>query len=224
MNSVTDIFVKAIDLLQGENRCYLGYLLPTLLGITHKLEQLTNLEFGDPLSDALKSGVYKRFPFIINLTSDEAKPFVLSTITIPKFKLKWIPILEKKNLKTFKEWLVEETKEGEEQFVKDSVLTNDSEEFYTSTSALKSREEKDFENCKFELDVLAYFNDTDKNLTSLQNYKRILHVFLKFNSVLPSSAPVERLFSCGGQVLTPKRNRLGDEIFETLVMLKKHEY
>jgi len=45
-------------------------------------------------------------------------------------------------------------------------------------------------------------------------------VFFKFNTLIPSSAPVERLFSGAIQVLTPRRNRLEDKTFEMLLCCK----
>lgn len=52
------------------------------------------------------------------------------------------------------------------------------------------------------------------------NYPHLLQAFLKFNAALPSSAAVERLFSCAGQILIPRRCKLSDTMFEKLVFLR----
>lgn len=65
--------------------------------------------------------------------------------------------------------------------------------------------------------------DPDINLESLHKYPRIKALFLRFNTALPSSAPVERLVSAGLLILTARRNRLSDEFFETLLILKIHK-
>lgn len=69
-----------------------------------------------------------------------------------------------------------------------------------------------------ELDT--FLLDPDTNICCLKKYKVIQQMFLKYNTPLPSSAPVERLFSFGGMVDAPRRNKLSDTHFEKLVLLK----
>ena len=69
-----------------------------------------------------------------------------------------------------------------------------------------------------------YLADPCREISSLDSYPIVKKIFLKINTVLPSSAPAERLFSLGGQVLTAKRNRLTDEHFEMLLLLRANRH
>ena len=71
---------------------------------------------------------------------------------------------------------------------------------------------------KDEIDL--YLCDKDKTLSMLDRHPAIKKIFLRYNSALPSSAPVERLFSAAALVLTSRRNRLSDKLVEYLLLLK----
>ena len=68
------------------------------------------------------------------------------------------------------------------------------------------------------VEVEYYFSAT-KELNCLHMYPIIKPLFLKYNTTLPSSVPVDRLFSLGNLVLTPRRNRLNDARFEKLLLM-----
>ena len=56
----------------------------------------------------------------------------------------------------------------------------------------------------------------------LNNYPIIKMLFIKYNSILPSSTPVERMFSISTNINKPKRNKLNDTKFALLVLLKSN--
>ena len=54
----------------------------------------------------------------------------------------------------------------------------------------------------------------------LNDYLTIKKLFIKYNTALPSSASVERMFSVGGSVITSQRGHLQDDVIEYQILLK----
>ena len=67
----------------------------------------------------------------------------------------------------------------------------------------------------------SYLADPDRCLAVLHEYLLVKSAFIHFNTMIPSSATVERLFSSvGGQTETARWNRLSDTNFEKLLLLR----
>uniref|UniRef100_A0A669BQA6 BED-type domain-containing protein n=1 Tax=Oreochromis niloticus TaxID=8128 RepID=A0A669BQA6_ORENI len=79
--------------------------------------------------------------------------------------------------------------------------------------------EPEEETYSAEKEVMDYLM-SGYDLQILHKVSSIKTIFLKYNTPAPSSAPVARLFSLGGLVLTPKRNRLSDRRFEKLLLMR----
>ncbi|WP_219823681.1 hypothetical protein, partial [Enterobacter cloacae complex sp. 2DZ2F20B] len=69
-------------------------------------------------------------------------------------------------------------------------------------------------------EAMAYLQEKRKDFSVLNNHATVKCLFFKFNTTIPSSAPVARVFSSGNQILTPRSNNLGDNNFEMLLILK----
>lgn len=72
--------------------------------------------------------------------------------------------------------------------------------------------------------VSRYMDCPDNAPLSILDGHRVIHdVFLRYNTAVPSSAAVERLFSVAADIFTRKRGKLTDKNFEIQLLLKANE-
>lgn len=210
---------SALDYFQGEN-LHFGCVIPRFLKTQRQLEDVvkTGCPYSTFIAHALLSSLKTRFNHILEVNQQLARSEILATVLLPRFKLGWVSENKREAIKSmflaeskfFQGFCAQNQETGTESNVCDDGLL----EFEITNTHHKSTEEE------VELECMKYLQDPDKNLESVKKYPTIQRMFEKYNVVLPSSAPAERLFSYGKLVLTPQRGRLSDDMFERCVFLK----
>jgi len=171
------------------------------------------------LAYTIECSIKRRFSHIF-----DAKDTIIAALILPKFKVKWVNSQEKKD--SYKQMLMEELYTLESNISIEQNLRSDE-------NATQQEKKTDFyefntdddepEEDYLESEVAEYFKNA-KSLECLDKYPKIRRLFLRYNVTIPSSAPVERLFSLGSLVLSSRRNRLTDRNFERLLLMRYNKH
>lgn len=210
----------ALDFLQGQNQCYYGQLLPTLYSLKTRLEMLKEKNFCHlaNMITPLVNSLIKRFTDFFEL-SPNINEAILATCFHPCYKLRWIPN-EYDHEKHRIQNLCINAAENSFNDISTNLTSHSSDEDDENFVLFSSQPETTRITKKVDLEVITFFNDKNKSLTMLNNYPLIKKLFVRFNTSLCSSAPVERMFSSAGFIHNPTRNKLSDISFEKLLFLK----
>lgn len=212
---------ESLDFLQGEESMFMGYLLPTLYALDKKLIilQQKTMKFCGPLIKTVRTSIQTRFSSIW-----EKKELILASCLLPRFKLLWLDgdkrFMAKSWLRSHFEHL-DYTANSEANETESPSCTAGTDTFKEDFFCLPVDNNSKTSSSIEELEL--YLKSQSKELSVLLLYPTVLTAFLKFNTPLPSSAPVERLFSTGSNVMTQKRHKLSDSLFEKLVLLKQNK-
>ena len=118
----------------------------------------------------------------------------------------------------YKQMVVDELRQDESEIVleekPDSEPDDKRESFYEFDSGDEMCSTTDVES-----EVMEFLRSA-KSLECFDKFPKVKQLFMKFNTTIPSSAPVERLFSLGNLVFNPRRNRLGDGKFQQLLLMR----
>ncbi|XP_024128896.1 uncharacterized protein LOC112147011 [Oryzias melastigma] len=205
----------ALELFQAEQKC-LGLVIPTVLSLKNKLNE--QKDAASYFSDVIKRivvAIEVRFQELF--TSTEAK---IATATTPQFRLWWMAASEREEMCSL---LATEASQMDpcgvaEADTSRSLSTIKSEDDFFSYGSAKTTVKIQQQGVMEE--VRKYVEGTGKSLECLQDFPRVKQLFLKYNTTLPSTAPVQRLFSQKGNLVTSQRNFLTDDYFERIQLLR----
>jgi len=82
---------EALDILQGENNIFYGFVLPVILSLRRKVQHLllNDWRYFEPLVNSILENIEKRFSNIVNLKTIEAENAAIAAFSHPKFKNRW---------------------------------------------------------------------------------------------------------------------------------------
>lgn len=222
---------EALDIMQGENNTYYGIVLPCLYALRKQLKKIkrnTIFNYCQPLIETYINSVEKRFVKYFDTSTPEFQNAAVASVSFPRFKNKWLccVLLDQRNnvLNIFKTVISKEINCEPKLQIKKNKTENrffnfdsDSDSENTENAPTQYLE---LPLTKAELLMLHFFAEDSPELEILNRYPEIKKVFIKYNTILPSSAPVERLFSYATMTNLPKSHRLSDTTFEKRVVLK----
>lgn len=206
----------ALELFQAEQKCYLGLVIPTVLSLKNKLnEQKDAANYLGEVINAIVVAIDVRFQELF--ASTEAK---FATATTPQFRLWWMNASEREDMCSL---LATEASQIEPSSLIEAnpsrrLSTIESEDDFFSYGPVKPAVQIQQRGVMEE--IRKYMEGTGKSLECLQDFPRVKQLFLRYNTTLPSTAPVQRLFSQKGNLVTSQRNFLTDDYFERIQLLR----
>lgn len=215
----------AIDKLQGEKGCFYGCTLPTLIGLRRKWESMvendTSIVISKDLIKDMITALETRFSDYFNIVGDVGKFAATAALLHPKFKLSWAPCLnsEAQNAVQNLTRNLMPHYENERPAIDEDDEVDDFYDFgagstnFLSNSSLIPQQAGENE-------LMRFLQHPNKSMDILNEFPQVKKLFLKYNTPLPSSASVERLFSYATLLNLPKFNRLTDAHFEKRIICK----
>ena len=208
-----------LDTLQGDN-VYYGHVFPHLHSLQVKLEAFQNCQLKYAKLFAATMLAQMKTPFEKKLRFDVSHSCrIVAAVSHPLFKLQWVPTNKRAICREIFENAI--LASSEPLTATNLNVTTDSitENFvYNDDTPSAGATNGAYQEC------MLYLNDKDTSLNALNEYKTVRSLFVKFNTTVPLSASVERLFSTAGQIQTPRRNCLSDMMFEKLLLLKTNVF
>jgi regulator of RNase E activity RraB len=226
-----------LDILQSEENAYMGILLPNLKLMKDQVAALRTdasiVEGQELINYLLENHGNPRVAFkgrFEHLFQD--MDLLMATALHPHFKLGVVGYLSEGLKDNIRRRVIREvmSKVAPDEEVGDAQVQQEMEDdpfMYmrgddSQPAATPGRLQEDLENTYEGWNKVRVKSTTPLSLDQFPLLQREAwsDLFIRYNSPLPSSAAVERLFSIGSDILRPKRSSLTADNFEKLVFVK----
>lgn len=226
----------ALDIIQGEKRACLGYVLPTLYGIKASLCENAVLEayssdYGQIFHDCMVDCIDHRFQNMMTICDDN-KELILAAAIHPNFKLAWIEDEKDREfaqnllINSYVELANKQKSRVPQGIDVRSVATIDKDRMTESRffQRLRTGERRTSTDDSLTFDIWKYMLQSieDENLHQVRGITLIEDMFRRYNTSLASSAPVERIFSKALIIFSPRRSKISDENFEKVLFIHQN--
>ena len=255
---ILEPFADITIICQSETTATISMVVPAIVHLVHHLKQMnskTSLlrKLVVQLDQSIKtrfSGIVKRLslePISDNDPFSDPLYFV-ATLLDPKFKLRWIYLLDyapslQSKLKHAMMSLVLDECELNPNMDVNQTSTQHSCFSSSGTSVYRMTESKKRKLFQYDehdgpfstnaelnpIDELNLYINDSNHISSLSSWKSsflssLAAVVKRVFSVQASSAPIERVFSQSGLLMSSRRTSMGDELFESLVFLRVNQH
>ena len=238
---------QSLDVLQGEERGHLGMLLPTIKAAENWLTKMITEERGKPkmkyckpLADQLLESLQERFKAFWD--DDDC---LLAGAFHPSFRdlKQWltdeqIVEVEKKMVEAVSVKIREKVGETaasagrEKESTQEDTPTGDSMELFfghLNQTTRPRREEYSLIETNADCLVERWLNTRNAKLgdfsdLAFNSEEIFIDIFIDYNTVVCSSAAVERFFSAGKDILRQKRCSLADTTFGVLMFMRGNRH
>jgi len=157
----------------------------------------------------------------LDLTEPEAKDAIMAAVSHPQYKLKWVPPNKRDEVTSSFVDVVDRANKLSSVQTDGAAETEIEQDDYSYGESSGDDGSNSWASAGSQ--AMSYLASNDKSLDTLHLFPSVKLVFMRYNTAIPSSAAVERLFSSAGLIANPRRNRLTDSNFEKLLLLKMNK-